>query len=259
MIENLHTHTVRCGHAKGTEEEFVQAAIAAGYETLGFADHAPHPFPTDYRSKVRMTVDMLDDYVQTVRSLARAYKDQISVPVGLEAEYYPRLFSQMRQIAVDAGVEYLILGQHYLDNEYDLNPLKHTFHESADPSVLDKYCRQVMDGMQTGDFTYICHPDVINFTGDSKIYDRHMRRLCQEANSCGLPLEINLWGMYHKKNYPLPHFWELAAEENCKVLLAADAHWPELVHNPECEAKALEMVERLGLTLLHTVPRVKLT
>ena len=30
MITNLHTHTPRCHHARGTEREYVEAAIAAG-------------------------------------------------------------------------------------------------------------------------------------------------------------------------------------------------------------------------------------
>ena len=37
---NYHTHTARCGHAIGTDEEYVQAAIQAGLKTLGFSDHA---------------------------------------------------------------------------------------------------------------------------------------------------------------------------------------------------------------------------
>ena len=36
MLKNYHTHTARCGHAWGTDDEFIQAAIDAGYTTLGF-------------------------------------------------------------------------------------------------------------------------------------------------------------------------------------------------------------------------------
>ena len=38
---NYHGHTKRCGHAVGEDEEYVQAAIAAGYSIIGFSDHAP--------------------------------------------------------------------------------------------------------------------------------------------------------------------------------------------------------------------------
>ena len=41
---NYHTHTTRCKHAFGEDEAFVQAAITAGFDVLGFADHAPWPY-----------------------------------------------------------------------------------------------------------------------------------------------------------------------------------------------------------------------
>ena len=33
---NYHTHTARCGHAIGTDEEYVQAAIQAGLKNPWF-------------------------------------------------------------------------------------------------------------------------------------------------------------------------------------------------------------------------------
>ena len=36
MIANYHTHTPRCNHAVGSEEEYVQQALKAGIKILGF-------------------------------------------------------------------------------------------------------------------------------------------------------------------------------------------------------------------------------
>ena len=36
---NYHTHTFRCGHAIGNDEEYVIEAIGMGLHTLGFSDH----------------------------------------------------------------------------------------------------------------------------------------------------------------------------------------------------------------------------
>ena len=44
MKTNFHTHTARCGHASGRDEEYVQSAIRGGYQVLGFADHSPWQF-----------------------------------------------------------------------------------------------------------------------------------------------------------------------------------------------------------------------
>ena len=38
-----HTHTYRCGHADGEDEEYVLEAIAAGVRKLGFSDHVMLP------------------------------------------------------------------------------------------------------------------------------------------------------------------------------------------------------------------------
>ena len=163
MRANYHTHTWRCNHATGTEEEYVKAAIAQGFDILGFSDHTPQFFPEGYRSGFRMEVGELADYCAVIRNLRDRYSDSIRIPMGLEAEYYPALFSQLIPVLRDQGVEY-----------------------------LRQYCKQSMDAMQTGLFTYFAHPDLLRFEGDDAVYRQYMRRLCQEAKSCDLPLEMNL-------------------------------------------------------------------
>jgi histidinol phosphatase-like PHP family hydrolase len=64
MKVNLHTHTYRCNHAHGTDEEFVQAAIETGYTKLGFSDHNPFPYDNGYYNKQKMLPEMLDSYIE---------------------------------------------------------------------------------------------------------------------------------------------------------------------------------------------------
>ena len=40
---NYHTHTSRCGHAIGEDEEYVIEAINASYKGIGFSDHVMLP------------------------------------------------------------------------------------------------------------------------------------------------------------------------------------------------------------------------
>ena len=53
---NYHTHTKRCMHACGKDEEYVLAAIANGYEELGFSDHTPWKYDTDYVAHMRQCI-----------------------------------------------------------------------------------------------------------------------------------------------------------------------------------------------------------
>ncbi len=86
MKTNYHTHTTRCQHAVGEDEEYVQAALRAGFEELGFADHAPWPFQHGFVSRIRMGLEDLPGYIQSIQALRARYEGQLSIRLGLESE-----------------------------------------------------------------------------------------------------------------------------------------------------------------------------
>ena len=116
MKVNLHTHTARCMHAVGADEEYVRSAIDRGLQILGFSDHTPQYFPGDYYSTMRMFPEELAGYCDTLRKLKDNYAGQLEIHLGVEAEYYPLTFQEMLLRLQDAGVEYMILGQHWMGN-----------------------------------------------------------------------------------------------------------------------------------------------
>ena len=254
MIANYHTHTDRCRHASGEENTYIQNAIQRGFRIFGFSDHAPQWFPGDYYSTMRMYPEQLQEYCNTVRSLQIRYKGQLEIPLGMEVEYYPAVFGELIPRLQDQGIEYILLGQHWIYNEFD-GP--YAGKPTEDAQVLQQYCDQSIAAMETGLFTYLAHPDLIGFVGDRKTYERHMRRLCRSANDTNTPLEINFLGISEKRRYPNPAFWEIAAEEGCKVVLGIDAHHPEHVLNTDTETQALELVRKYELDLLETLPLKK--
>lgn len=250
MIANYHTHTPLCRHAKGTVQEYAQAAFDAGLKILGFSDHAPYVFPEGYYSHMRMYPGQLEGYVQEVLDTREAFRGQMELPLGLEMEYYPKFWKETLSLVRDAGIEYFLLGQHWCGNEMDAPYNGKTTDREED---LARYCNQVMDAMQTGLFTYLAHPDLIHFVGSDRVYRHHMGRLCREARSCGVPLEINLLGLATNRHYPDIRLWEVVAEESCPVVIGLDAHSPEAFADKETESRAQEMVSRFGLNLLETL------
>lgn len=250
MIANYHTHTPRCRHAEGTEEEYIQVALDGGLKILGFSDHTPYWFPGDYYSHMRMYPNQLGEYCDTVLALRNKYAGQLQIHLGLEVEYYPAYFQELLPRLRDHGIEYFLLGQHWVGSE-----INEPYCGSAteDEALLQRYCDQAMEAMNTGLFTYFAHPDLINFVGDEKIYKKHIRRLCREANACGMPLEINLFGLSIGRNYPNHRFWQVAAEESCRCILGCDAHVPSMVYNEPVVKQAEELVQQYGLTLLETL------
>ena len=228
----------------------MQAALERGFETLGFSDHTPYCFPDGYVSGFRMRMDQLQDYCNIVRLLQKKYADRIRIPLGVEMEYYPAYFADTLQILRDAGIEYMLLGQHFVGNEMGEH---YSGRATGDAEILKRYCRQAMEGMNTGLFTYLAHPDLIHFVGDEQTYRHHMRQLCREARSCEVPLEVNMLGSWAGRNYPNPVFWELAAEEGCHVILGCDAHAPDHLQKEDTEKKLLGMIRDHGLPLLERV------
>ena len=245
MLANYHTHTFRCGHAKGEDREYVETAIERGIKELGFSDHVPMPFPDGHESNFRVHYRMLDDYVSSVLSLQQEYRDDINIRLGFEAEYYPDLFGEMLDRLRVYPVDYLLLAQHFNDSREDVyNPAM-----ARDRAALAEYVDRVIEGMETGKFTYVAHPDLFYFAGPDEVYAEEMIRLCRRAKALDIPLEINVLGLREGRNYPCDRFWPIAKEQGCRVVLGCDAHDPQDVAEPEQLARALAYAARFQLTV----------
>lgn len=256
MQANYHTHTPRCNHAEGSEREYIERALVGGFKTLGFSDHTAYFFHgTDYWSHIRMEPEELPEYCGTIRTLAAEYKDRIDIRLGVEAEFYPRFFDKTVEKLRLNGVEYMILGQHFIENEMDA---PYCGRATEDEKILDAYVAQSIEAMETGLFTYFAHPDLIYFTGSREQFAKQVRRLCRAANRCKLPMEINLLGIRSFRHYPNPDFWKIAAEEGVTAILGSDAHRPKDVWDPESERMALAWAKELNLTVIETAELKKL-
>ena len=240
---NYHTHTVRCGHAVGADEEYVKAAIAMGMEVLGFADHGPQVYEDGFVSTIRMQMSELPEYVESLLQLREKYKRQIDIKIGLEYEYYPELFDKLRDELVKYPVDYLIMGQHFVEPE---RLGKHVVDPFSEEERLSAYVDRVLEGLRTGAFTYLAHPDMVHFVGDANAYLYHMRRLCEECKNMGIPLEVNRQGMVRKRNYPNEVFWKLAADVGNHVIFGYDAHTPDALTDEETYLKGVKWANDLG-------------
>ncbi len=248
MYYNLHTHTYRCHHAKGTDREYVEAAIQGGFKLLGFSDHCPQFFSLPgYYSNFRMTPQETEDYVKSVRSLQKEYASDIKILLGFEAEYYPESFDKLRKLAQSYDFDYLIMGQHFVGNEYDENDYKE--HGIYGKRYLVRYVDQVIEGLQTNAFTYVAHPDIAYFGGDKAFYTEQMGRLCAYAKERNIPLEFNMLGYENKRDYPNPAFWEIAAKTGNRVVLGFDAHQPEKLQTHVLYEDCVAKLNAMGISL----------
>ena len=266
---NYHTHTWRCMHAGGTEEEYVRRAIDRGFSVLGFADHTPWPYDDGFVSGMRMRADQLDGYLDTLRELGRKYAGQILVPVGLECEYFPQYLGWLSDLKA-RSLDYLILGNHYdLTDEGDHAAFADAggfyFGRCTRPQHVARYARRLIAGMETGLFDCVAHPDLF-----CHIYSRFddacvaaSRDICDAAAQLGLPLEYNLLGrQYHQRvgerdklGYPCPRFWEIAAQRGARAIIGFDAHWPEHLDRRDLHDDGRAYLRSLGIEVLDYLDR----
>ncbi len=245
---NLHTHTKRCNHASGEDREYVEAAICAGMTVLGFTDHCPQFFPTGgYYSSFRMLPDQAAEYAESVRALQKEYAADIRILLGFETEYYPETFDKLTAFIRPLRLDYMIMGQHFIGNEYD-ECRCYPVAEGKKETYLEQYVRQVKDGLRTGAFTYLAHPDNVCYCGDPVYYAQQMTDLCRFAKELDVPLEYNLLGYINRGCYPNPEFWRIAAETGNKVVLGYDAHSPEMLLNREIYHECAGRLSRYGIT-----------
>lgn len=250
MKANYHTHTFRCNHAYGTEKEFIENAINEGLEILGFSDHVPMPYKGGWYSQIRMKPERLGDYISTLQSLKKEYEKDIEILVGFEAEYYPETFHDMLNMLKPYDYDYLILGEHYLGNGPQCPYMSR---ESYDEGILKRYVDQCIEGIATGVFTYLAHPDLINYACDDKAYDENMERLCREALKYNMPLELNLLGMEENKCYPRERFFRIVRQVGNKVIIGCDAHEPRHIIDHDLLSRAEALADRLGLNVIDYV------
>ncbi len=255
MKANYHTHTYRCKHATGMDEMYVQSAIRAGFDILGFADHTPWPYESSYTSGIRMDVSQLLDYATSLRGLKERYQDRLNILIGLECEYFPRYMSWLKEAKEAYQLDYLIFGAHYIGSDEDF---PYVGYACRDTAVMYRYADMCVEGMQTGLYAYLAHPDLFMRRRDTWDDDCQAvaKAICSCALECGMPLEYNLNAHVIGGGeclFPRLEFWELAAMMGNKVVIGYDAHQPEMLENIGAETEIRMLLDNLNLRPLDSI------
>ena len=256
MRTNFHTHTQRCLHAFGDEEDYVIEAVKRNVQQLGFSDHAPFP---DKDFGLRMQFSELRDYLETIDRLNVKY-DNIQLFKGLEIEYHPMYEDYYKQLFDVYKLDYLILGEHM----YTLpdGDIKNIYFAQSTEDYLD-YAKGVCDGIKTGLFNIVAHPDLMlmnKFAWDDNC-QKATEMIIESAEKYNVVLEFNANG-YRRgetvypdgKRYPYPdvRFWNMVKKTNIRVLVGSDCHEPHQVFDGKVEF-AYKTANQIGLNIIETI------
>jgi len=250
---NYHTHTTRCKHAEGSDEEYILAAIEAGFTEIGFSDHAPWPKLPIEHHHIRMDISQFNDYVQSIKRLQRQYAKKIKINLGLEAEYYADRMEFMKNLLIETPLDYLVFGNHF----HIFETLGHYYGNYSDTkNLLEHYEEDSINGLKTGLFRIFAHPDL--FVRSLKEWNKDVedmsRRIIRCAKEMNVVLEYNLGGIRNfshlKMTYPCDKFWFIVAEEKADVIIGVDAHSPQDFLDYNSVQKAEEFLKSIGIIII---------
>jgi len=250
-VPDYHMHTPRCHHASGTVREFAEAAMAAGMHEIGMSDHSP--MPAGFMDDWRMAPSELHSYLTEVEQVRDALAADLTVRVGLEADFRPGSEAGVARLISLYDWDYVIGSVHYIDDwDFD-NPARLAHWDKV--GVEEVYCAYfdlVAQSAATGMFDIIGHPDLIKKFGhrppeDSSRVLEAEEAMLQAVHKAGCALEISSAGLRKPVGeiYPLPRIVKRAAELAIPFAYGSDAHGPDAVgHGMDA---CLELLEASGV------------
>ncbi len=268
MHVNHHAHT-RYSDGFGEPEEYVRAALDAGFTAYGFSDHAP--IPLDDLGSMKMME--LPDYVRETERLRTAYGDRIRLFRSLEVDYIPGVIDVDCPHIRAAELDYTVGAVHYVDylgeNEpwsfQQRNPVFErgiaTIFDNDPRRMVERYYALVREMIELHPPDILAHLDRIKRRNvDGKYWDEladwHVEAVEQTLEtilSADLIMEVNTRGIYlGETSATFPSRWIVrrAHERGIRLQVNSDAHAPGHINGAFDQAYG--MLRELGVATVWT-------
>lgn len=240
-LVNLHNHTARCGHATGTMDQYIEAALEKGISIFGFSDHAPLPPPLC--EGITMAPGETEEYLTDIFNARQKWKNRCRILAGFEVDF-PLFETFDRAYLTDPRIDYLIGSCHFLgDWPFDHDDYIDEFSKRDINEIYRQYLAILEDLADARLFNIMGHFDLIKKFGHRATSDmsNEIRSVARKAAAAGMAVEINTSGLIKpvKEIYPSENIVRILFEENVPVTLGSDSHAPEHVGQAFDEAAAL--------------------
>lgn len=250
-------HTPLCGHAREEPVEFVAAAHEQGISLITFTCHTPISEEGFRQAGIRMHENQLPTYFAMVDE-AHAFGETVGVEVrvGIEAEIFPdeEHMADMDRILRGQPFDFVLGSLHHQLPIYRERVAAQGL--TDDTEIVRRYFLEMADGIRSGRYHSIAHPDVIRIYGTvdrfepeelvdafAPVIDAAVETdTCLEVNTSGL-----IKGVYQV--HPDPLFLRLACERGVKLTMGSDAHTPSQVGQEFDHVYGL--MREAGFTRMH--------
>lgn len=238
MID-MHVHTSRCRHARGTPDEVVAAAQSRGIRYLGFAEHLPLPadlLASDpHALSYAMPQDELPEYVAEILGLVdRRGAATPRILLGVEADLHPGNEEHVRRLVTSAPFDFVLGSIHYVDGWAFDDPDRTDGYERWDADDLwERYFRDLSAAAASGLVDVIAHPDLVKKFGcvprtdPRELYDA----FADAAAAAGVAVEVSTAGLRKPcaEIYPTADLLKTLRKHGVPVTIGSDAHAPDEV------------------------------
>lgn len=258
ILSSAHTHCSFCD-GKNTAEEMVQAAIALGFNALGFSSHS---YCDLY--KVGVGNNNITQYAAELSRLQEKYKSQIAIYIGIELEYNSN--------KINYDFDYVLGSVHYVKGlngqYYSVDSEKQEFEDAlkigfnGDGDALCAAYFAEIDKMITQTKPDICgHFDLIRCrNGVDEIVNTKTAAYKSAALSVlkkhckSVIFEVNTGGVargYLKMPYPENWILKELCKMGGKVMINSDSH--EIATLNSGYEIALQLVKDAGFKTVYAL------
>lgn len=245
--QNMHTHSTFCD-GKDTPEEMVKAAMAQGYESIGFSGHS-YAFFSSYAN---ITMDKQNAYVQEIKRLQQVYEGKFKIYLGLEVEMHSSLDLSDFDYLI-GSVHYLKLGERYVGvdgNAEQKQAVIHRYFGGDGMAWVKEYFHQLAQLPEHGKFDFIAHFDLVSkcaeqvhlFDYDSDEYLRYATEAAEALRPHIPVFEVNTGAMargYRSTPYPSPRITRMLKDLGFRPVITTDCHDAQKLGYGLAEAKQL--------------------
>lgn len=257
MRVDCHMHTPLCGHAIGDPIDYARAASLEGIDLITFTCHIPMEWSAFGQEGIRMRREDLDLYRSMIAETAKqAELLGVEVLCGIEAEVFPdeAHMEPMDEILQSYEWDFVLGSLHAHCASYLQWLVEHTM--KSDAMRIDSYFRHLRDGVQSGRYDSMAHPDVIRTYGVVRKFvpsehEAVIREFLQALVDEDVCMEINTSGLTKGdfEVHPDPLILDWASEMGVKLTMGSDSHRPQSVG--QYFSSIQPMLREKGFTDLH--------